>query len=233
MLHALGRPGHGERAPATARSLPVILAMPAKPLLQLPGDPGDGETEAQREPAQPGGERGRLTSPGSALRGEEEQQTPEEEGEGTRAGKHRSPAIGARGLRSRCPAVSWSQCRGAAAARCPAAGPGARRCRGLVPGVGFLGAEAGARGCRFPGMPVPGVPRCRCPGMPVSGVPRRRCPGVSRCWCPAVAVPGVPRCRCPGVPVPGVPRCRCPAGLVSLRSKAPPLGRAEEFVCWY
>lgn len=89
---------HGQkppRAPSHDRKAPP----------QIPGDPGDGETEARREAAQPGQERGRLTSPGSALGGEEEQEAPEKEGEGTRPGKHRSPVLGALGLRSRCPGV--------------------------------------------------------------------------------------------------------------------------------
>lgn len=166
LLHGLGHPGHGGPAPAMARSLPVSLAIPAKPPPQLLGEPGDGETEARRDPAQPGGERGGLTSPGSALGGEEEQQTPEEEGEGTRPGKHRSPAIGARGLRSRCPGVSRSRCPGVPVPDVPVRCPVMSRCRwaslslsvpgGLGAGVGCLGASLGAGGCRCPGVPVPG-----------------------------------------------------------------------------
>lgn len=166
--------------------------------------PSAGETEARSAAAQPGPERVRLTSPGSALGGEEEQEAPQEEGEGTRPGKHRSPVP-----------VPWGFGPGA---RCAADVPvcaegfapaaGARRCRGLGSGLGSPGGR-----CRCPGVPDRGCGcsgwRCRqrpvpVPGMPVPVVPVGsrcrsrwcRCRWCRWCWC---------RCRCRWCPVMPVP----------------------------
>lgn len=86
-------------------------------------------------------------------------------------------------------------------------------------------------GLRVLGMAVPAAPGAGGVAVPVPGMPVPVVPVVPVPVVPVVLVP-VP------VPVSVVPgdagadarrcRCRCPAGLVSLRSKAPPLGRAEE-----
>lgn len=192
----------------TSTCTPVSRAMPAKhsPTLIAPGTQA---MEKLRHGGTHGGERGGLTSPSAALRAEEEQQTPEEEGEGSCPGKHRGDRRPAASFR--CPGASVPVPAGAAA-RCPGAGPGAvpgdvsvsvpgdfapavgaRRCRGLSPGVGCLvpvvpvprcggtempvprgaGAEdACARGCRFPA-----IQRCRCRGCRCRGAGSRGCRG--------------------------------------------------------
>lgn len=74
---------------------PTFPAPPSKP-----SAPFRGADPPQMGKLRRGGEQRLsplLTSPCSALGGEEQQQTPEEESEGTRAGEHLSPAVGARG----------------------------------------------------------------------------------------------------------------------------------------
>lgn len=218
---------HGQKAPCAPSH-----ARRAAP--KIPGDPGGGETEARREAAQPGQERVRLTSPGSALGGEEEQEAPEEEGEGTRPGKHRSPgaSVPVPGVAlPDVPVMSRGLCRGLRSrCRCPAVPRARLRCR------------APRRTVRCPGVPEPGPPvpgdvgagSAPVPGSGVS-VPGGAC--ARGCECPKVpegAGGGGARgwrcrgcCRAAGAGARGC-WCRCPAGLVSLRSKAPPLGRVED-----
>lgn len=171
---------------------------------------------------QAGGERGLLTSPGSALGGEEEQKTPEKEGEGTRTGKHRSPAVGAPGgLRCRYPGGCLGP--GAAPGGCLGpwargnSDPGSQGCLGAGTGGLFFGAGARGRsgaGARCPGA-APGALRGGGSGLGVENKRKKgggRGPGTASrgcCCCPGAR--GRPGARgCPGAGVPGCPGADVP-----------------------
>lgn len=141
-------------------------------------------------------------SPCSALGGEEQQQTPEEESEGTRAGEHRSPAVGARG--ASVPALGG--CCGVTARLLPCGCPMSRCCSR----------------CR-----CSGLSRCQCWGYPRGVMPgARRCLGVDDrggsqwCRCPTVPMPA----EVPVVPVPVVP---VPVGV-----RLAPIKGASMFPIW-